>query len=87
MYTLCLKKYRQTRKISHLKYCPLQRYCLSVTPNPKTLSLVEIFYRAYGSLNVFGPYKFIGRGNIRRCGFDGVGMVLLEGVCYFWSGL
>ena len=35
----------------------------------------------YGNVNVTGPLKLIGSGAIRRCGFIGVGVALLEEVC------
>ena len=34
------------------------------------------------SLNVIGPYNLIGSGTIRRCMLGGVGMDLLEELCY-----
>ena len=41
----------------------------------------------YGTLNVIGPHNLIGYGTIRRCGFVGVGMALLEEVCHCGCGL
>ena len=41
----------------------------------------------YGSLNVFGPHKFIENGSTRKCGMVGVDMALLEEVCHCGSGL
>ena len=35
-----------------------------------------------GSRNIVGPHNLIGNGNIRRCGFVGVGMALLEEVSF-----
>ena len=40
-----------------------------------------------GSLSVIGPHNLIGSGTIRRCGFVGVGMALLEEVCDCEGGL
>ena len=40
-----------------------------------------------GSLNVIGFHNLIGSGTIRRCGFAGVGMTLLEEVCLCGGGL
>ena len=40
----------------------------------------------HGSLNVIGPYNLIGSGAIRRCGFVGVGVALLEEVCHCGAG-
>lgn len=41
----------------------------------------------YDSLNVIGPHNLIGSVTIRRCGFVGVGMALLEEVYYCGGGL
>ena len=35
-----------------------------------------------GSLDVTGPHNLTGNGSITRCGFVGIGMILLEDVCY-----
>ena len=35
-----------------------------------------------GSVNEIGPHNFIRSDTMRRCGFVGVGMVLLEEVCH-----
>ena len=40
-----------------------------------------------GGLNVIGPYKHIGSGTIKKCGFDGVSMALLEEVCHCQADL
>ena len=40
-----------------------------------------------GSLNVIGPHNLIGSGIIRKCGFVGVGIALLEEVCQCGGGL
>lgn len=36
----------------------------------------------YDSLDIIDPFKLTGNGTIGRCGFVGVGMALLEGVCH-----
>ena len=35
------------------------------------------------NLNIIGPQKTIGNGTIRRCGFFGIGLALLEEVSHF----
>ena len=40
----------------------------------------------YGRMNVTGPHKLIGSGTIRRCGFLGVGVALLEEVYAVGTG-
>ena len=35
-----------------------------------------------GRLNVIDPHNLIGSGTVRRCGFVGVGIVLLEEACH-----
>ena len=40
-----------------------------------------------GSLNVIDPHNLIASGSIRKCGFVGVGMALLEKVCHHGGGL
>ena len=40
-----------------------------------------------GSLNVIGPHQLIGSGTIRRWGFAGVGVALLEEECHCGGGL
>lgn len=39
-----------------------------------------------GSLNVVGPYNLTGSGTGGKCGFVGVGMVLLQIVCHCGGG-
>lgn len=48
---------------------------------------LEVKESECGGLNVFGPHKLTGNGTIRRCGFAGVGMTLLEQVCHCGGGL
>ena len=36
----------------------------------------------YGGLNVVGPCNLKGSGTLRRCGFVGVGVALLEKTCH-----
>ena len=38
-------------------------------------------------MNIIGSYNFIESGTIRRCGFDGVGVALLEEVWHFGDRL
>ena len=46
------------------------------------LELESNILNACVSLNAIGSYKLIKSGIIRRCGFDGMGMALLEEVCH-----
>ena len=46
------------------------------------VNVFMVFDKVCDSLNVIGPYKLIGSGITRRCGFVGVGMALLEEVCH-----
>ena len=39
-----------------------------------------------GSWNAIGPPNLTGSGTIRRCGFVGVGVALLEEVCHCGGG-
>ena len=49
----------------------------------KCQQLIMIRIDTYcGSLNVIGSHNLIGSGTIRRCGFVGVGMTLLEEMCH-----
>lgn len=48
---------------------------------------LEVKESECGGLNVFGPHKLTGNGTIRRCGFAGIGMTLLEQVCPCGGGL
>ena len=45
-----------------------------------------VTFACCGSLNVISSHKLIG-SSIRRCGFVGVGMALLEEVCHAGGGL
>lgn len=68
---------------------PLRVYTLRVY----TLRISSALHREVshmgvcGSLNVTGLHKLIGSSTIRRCGFFGVGVTLLEEVCHYGGGL
>jgi hypothetical protein len=53
-------------------------FCKVSHPSPH-----DAFYAVCGGLNENGPHRPIGRSLIRRCGLVGVGVALLEKVCYW----
>ena len=47
----------------------------------------RLLFRGYGSLNAIGPQNLIWSGAIRRRGFVGVGVALLEEVRHLGAGI
>lgn len=53
----------------------------------KSRVVEKVWTGEYGSLNIIGLHIPIVSGPIRRCGFVGMGMTLLEEMCHCRGGL
>lgn len=72
----------------------LRSFCLEhlfSTLSSEEISIVDVkmcsLYVACSILNGSDPHKLLRHGNFRTCGFVGIVVALLEGMCHCGSGL